>query len=157
GQVVRSLPAIPGTRGVTYVPSRNELCQSYRDPDTLVLFREAGLICVDPQTGAQVDRLTDHTTPGTFGLFSPAAVASRADDDTFYVLDSLQETISRVNGSTHADPGAIVKTCQSPGILRSITYSASQRLLWLSGSEQVQPYDLETCAPVRPPLDLSST
>jgi subtilisin family serine protease len=124
---------------LTYVPSRNLVCQ-------VTVGGDNGIKCLNPATGQVVSTLT-----GPWSSISQRGVAYRADDDSFYVGGWNQGIIYHVKGLSYPDAGAVIGQCAPGGTLFNIAGLAysPRGALWISpnaSTEAITAVNPDTCA-----------
>ncbi|MET0133613.1 MAG: malectin domain-containing carbohydrate-binding protein, partial [Kibdelosporangium sp.] len=125
---------------LTYVPSRNLLCQ-------VTVGGDNGIKCLNPATGQVVSTLTG----APWSTISQRGLAYRADDDTFYIGGWNQGIVYKVKGLSYPDPGALVSQCTPAGALFNISGLAysPRGILWVStnsSTDQISAINPDTCA-----------
>ncbi|GIJ48163.1 hypothetical protein Val02_50490 [Virgisporangium aliadipatigenens] len=129
---------------LAYVPGRDLMC----GVNQTIEFRFP-IQCFNPETLELVSTL-DGDWGGDFNF----GLAYRAADDTFYLADSSQQTILRIAGLSHPEPGAVLSSCKPAGVqeVRGLAYNADKHLLWANNQdvdpdkERIWALDPDTCA-----------
>lgn len=124
--------------------STGDLCQVNVGGDN-------GIVCFDPATGAETDRLTG----APWSTISQRGLAYNPTDDVFYIGGWNEGIIYTVAGFSHGTPGETLAQCtpDEPGIA-GIAYNPTSDAVWFVPSAastmiyQISPEDCSTISTV---------
>ena len=112
------------------------------------------IVCFDPSTGVETTRISGSPWTGV----SQRGLAHNAADDVFYVGGWNEGVLYTVAGTTHANPGATLASCEpaEPGIA-GLAYNNTSDTVWMVPSAattvfyQLSPTDCSTIKTVAYP------
>ena len=157
-ELARPDESVTEVRQLTYDTRRQDVCGVV---EALRADRSyfSGIRCLDPETGALTSEVSGEFTHLVYTNFAQAsaALAYRADDDSFYVsdVDALRRAVVHVAGPSHATPGAVLGSCElarsyatglawqeSTGELLAQVYAGE----YFYGTERVLRIEPDSCA-----------